>query len=441
MRIKPTAVIGAVAATALLSAGTVSGTVRPQSRPLATAEGGTAAPARSVAPEARPVAAGDDMSTPPAPVPFDDWLEGFRLRAAAAGISEEMLTRALSGIAPDPEVIVRDRNQFEFTKTIWTYLDTAVSEARIRNGRAALDRNRALLERIEAKWGVDKEIIVAIWGLESAYGGFRGTHSVLRSLATLAHDTRRSAFFEEQLLEALRILDNGDTTLANLRGSWAGAMGHTQFMPTSWRDFAVDFDGDGRRDIWADAPADALASTAAYLKHHGWTHEQPWGVEVSIPDGFDWTLADRAIRKMPSDWAALGIVAPDGRAVPDHGPASILLPGGHKGAAFMIFDNFAVLEAYNTADAYVVGVGQLANRISGGAPIGAGWPREDRALSFDERKEVQRRLTASGFDTEKIDGRIGPLTIDAARAYQVARGLVPDGYVSPGLLAHLRNGG
>lgn len=434
MPFSPFAAGAALAAILLLSAGTLSGTVRPKARPAPEArDNGEAAPVRPVArPEVAPVTVSGVAQ------PFATWLAGLRERAVAQGISASVVDGALRGVTPNPEVITRDRNQFEFTKTVWVYLDTAVSDARIRNGRAALDRHRKLLDRIEAQWGVDKEIIVAIWGLESAYGAVRGNHSVIRSLATLAHDPRRSAFFEEQLIEALRILDNGHTTPGNLKGSWAGAMGHTQFIPTSWRDFAVDYDGDGKRDIWGDDPTDALASTAAYLKHHGWTHEQPWGVEVTLPEGFDWTLADRKVLKLPSEWAALGVRDTAGKPVPDHDEASILLPGGHQGAAFMIFNNFSVLEAYNTADAYVIGVGHLADRIAGGPAIKASWPRQDRALTFEERKEIQRLLTAKGFDTEKIDGRIGPLTIDAARAYQVANGLVPDGYVSPGLLAHLR---
>jgi hypothetical protein len=228
--------------------------------------------------------------------------------------------------------------------------------------------------------------------------------------------------------------------LRDLRGSWAGAMGHTQFMPTSFLLYAVDHDGDGRRDIWGDDPTDALASTAAYLARFGWTHGQPWGVEVTLPKGFDYLLADRRIERLPSDWAALGVVAADGRTIPDHAPAAILLPGGHLGAAFMIFPNFAVLEQYNTADAYVIGVGHLGDRILGGGPVQAEWPRWDRALSFDERIELQRRLTELGFDPQGIDGRIGPLTIDAVRAFQHARGMVPDGYPSPALLERVRGG-
>ena len=369
---------------------------------------------------------------------FQNWIVGFRARALLAGISEAVLDQAMLGVRYDPAVIRRDRNQAEFTKTIWDYLDTAVSDLRITNGRAALARQAGALKQIEARFGVEKEIITAIWGLESAYGTFRGGDSVISSLTTLAYDARRAAFFEAELLDALRILDSGDTRLARLRGSWAGAMGHTQFMPSSYQAHAVDFDGDGRRNIWEDDPRDALASTGAYLQHFGWTFGQPWGVEVRLPDGFDYLLADRAVTRLPSEWARIGVLNLQGQAVPDHGLASVLLPGGAEGAAFLIFDNFAVLEKYNTADAYVVGVGHLADRIAGGPAIEGTWPRRLRALTKPERIELQERLTAAGFDTVKIDAKMGPLTINAVRRFQQAQGIVPDGYPSLAVLERLR---
>ncbi len=293
------------------------------------------------------------------------------------------------------------------------------------------------LSQIETRYGVEKEIVTAIWGLESAYGTFRGSDPVLSSLATLAYDGRRRAFFEGELLDALRILQAGDTTPARMQGSWAGAMGHTQFMPSSFQQYAEDFTGDGKRDIWSDDPRDALASTAAYLKHFGWVQGQPWGVEVRLPEGFDYLLAGRDILKTAAEWRALG-VRPVTGSLGDHGPASLLLPGGAEGAAFLIYANFAVIERYNSADAYVIGVGHLADRIAGGGPIEASWPVQDRALTYDERIELQTQLTAQGFDTVQIDAKIGPLTINAVRDFQLSRGLVPDGYASPRLLEALR---
>jgi membrane-bound lytic murein transglycosylase B len=369
---------------------------------------------------------------------FNAWIEGFRPRALEAGIPAEVFDGAMEGVRYDTDVVQRDRTQSEFTRTIWDYLDSAVSEDRVRNGREALGRHRAVLDRIEAHYGVEKEIVLAVWGLESAYGSFRGRTPTIAALATLAFDGRRAAFFEGELIAALRILASGDITPDRMTGSWAGAMGHTQFMPSSYLALAVDFDGDGRRDIWSDDPTDALASAAAYLAHHGWTRGQPWGVEVRVPRGFDYALTGERVKKPATDWASLGIRAADGSIVPDHGPASILMPAGAQGAAFMIFPNFAVIERYNPADAYVIGIGHLADRIAGRPPIGADWPREDRALTLAEREELQERLTGAGFSTGGIDGKIGPNTIAAVRAFQTSLGMEPDGYANPALLDRLR---
>ncbi|MFP4326497.1 MAG: lytic murein transglycosylase [Paracoccaceae bacterium] len=415
---------------------------RPEARPGPGAPEVTRADSLSLRPQLRPVG----LDGAPSPVRtgteqatgFAEWRAQFRARALRRGIRPEVFDEAFRGVRYQAEIIERDRNQSEFTKTIWEYLDSAVSETRIRNGRAALERHRTTLERIEERYGVEKEIVTAIWGLESAYGTFRGDTDVIASLATLAHDGRRGAFFEAQLLDALSILQSGDITARRMTGSWAGAMGHTQFMPSSYLAHAQDFTGDGRRDIWSDDPADALASAAAYLAHFGWTKGQPWGVEVRLPEGFDYTQADRKITKLPSAWARQGVVDMQGRPVPDHAPASVLLPAGARGAAFLIFPNFAVIERYNSADAYVIGVGHLADRIAGKDPIRGDWPRGDRALTFDERIEMQRRLTARGFDTSGIDGKVGPLTIAAVRAFQRSQGIVPDGYASLAILNRLR---
>ncbi len=369
---------------------------------------------------------------------FDAWLDAFGGRAAAAGIAQVVYAPALTGLTFDEAIIKRDRNQSEFTKTIWDYLDTAASDDRVTNGRAAVAANADLLARIEAAYGVDRYVVAAIWGLESAYGTYRGRDNTVEVLAMLAYDGRRAAFFEAQLLAALRILAKGDVTAARMRGSWAGAMGHTQFMPTSWWDHAVDFDGDGRRNIWDDNPADALASTAAYLKHFGWKTGQPWGLEITLPPGFDYDQTTERVKKPVAEWAAMGVAPAAGGALPDHGIASVLLPGGARGAAFLIFPNFQVIERYNTADAYIIAVGHLADRLRGGPPIMAGWPRDLRALSLPERMDLQALLGAAGFDPQGVDGRIGPNTIAAVKAYQKANGLVPDGYASVEILERLR---
>ena len=402
-----------------------------------------AALAVSVRPGARPAALpGMDMleqaQASGGDAGLQAWIRGFRGRALSAGISPAVFDRAMRGLRYDPEVIRRDRNQSEFTKTIWDYLDSAASDSRIRNGRDALRRFGPQLQQIEAFYGVEKEVVAAVWGLESAYGTHRGDHPVIQSLATLAYDGRRGRFFEQQLIAALKIVQAGDVAPERMTGSWAGAMGHTQFIPTSFLQFAVDATGDGRRDIWSDDPTDALASTAAYLKRSGWRKGQPWGVEVRLPQGFDYAQANRSNRRMPSEWARAGVVGMDGRPVGDYGRASVLLPGGARGAAFLIFDNFAAIERYNTADAYVIGVGHLSDRLRGGGPIRGDWPRGDRALTFGERQEMQQRLTARGFDTRGVDGKIGPLTIAAVRAFQRSIGMPPDGYASLHVLERLR---
>ena len=230
-----------------------------------------------------------------------------------------------------------------------------------------------MLAEIESRYGVEAEVVTAIWGLESAYGTYRGDRPLIESLATLAFDGRRGRFFEQQLIAALKIIQSGDVAPSRMTGSWAGAMGHTQFIPTSYLSYAVDFRGDGKRDIWSDDPTDALASTAAYLNRFGWRKGQPWGVEVALPRGFDFRQTGERIKKSPSEWAAMGVRDVNGRQVPNHGPASILLPAGAQGAAFMIFNNFHVIERYNTADAYVIGVGHLSDRISGAGPLKSGW--------------------------------------------------------------------
>ncbi|MBF9031240.1 lytic murein transglycosylase [Rhodobacterales bacterium HKCCE3408] len=369
---------------------------------------------------------------------FRRWIEGFRGRAQSAGISAATFDRAFRDVELNTRVLERDRNQSEFTRALWDYLDTAVSDSRVRNGREAVRDNRRTLQAIESAYRVEAEVVAAIWGLESAYGEVRGDTNIIEAMATLAYDGRRRRFFEAQLIAALRILQAGDVDARHMTGSWAGAMGHTQFMPTSFLDYAVDATGDGRRDIWSDNPADALASTANYLRRFGWTYGQPWGMEVVLPRGFDFSQTGERIKRDVSHWNAMGVRLPDGRPIPDHGRSSILLPAGAAGVALVIFDNFHVIERYNPADAYVIAVGHLSDRIGGGGPFQAGWPRGDRALSFDERQELQRRLTAAGFPPGAVDGIIGPNTIDAVRRYQASQGLIPDGYASLAILQRLR---
>lgn len=371
---------------------------------------------------------------------LQDWVKAFRERALAAGVSAATWDAAMPGVHFLPDVVSRDRKQDEFTRTIWDYLDKAVSEDRIAAGRQAAVKHAALLDRLEARHGVDRHVLLAIWGLESAYGQVRGDIPTLSALATLAYDTRRSAFFEGELVAALKILQSGVVQPLDMRGSWAGAMGHTQFMPSSYLAYAVRFDGMGAPDIWRDDPADALASAAAYLAKFGWVRGGSWGVEVVLPLGFDTSMAGDRTQKPLSVWAAMGVRPAAGGVLADDGWAALILPAGARGPAFLIFDNFAAIEAYNKADAYVIAVGHLADRIAGGAAFRASWPRGLRALTLEERKEMQRLLLAEGVYAGQPDGKVGPLTIAAVKAWQRAEGRVVDGYPSLEVLESLRGG-
>lgn len=429
---------------ALVMAGPVETSLRPQLRPTVSDVIEPDTRVATLVPIVRPVlrprglVGGSVTTVSASDKAFRKWVVGFRSRAIAAGIKGSVVDKAFRGVHYNADVVKLDRNQSEFTKQIWEYLDSAVSKTRISNGKKALRKHRKTLDRIEARYGVDKEIVTAVWGLESAYGVRRGSRPLIESLATLAYDGRRGRFFEKQLIAALKIIQAGDVAPLRMTGSWAGAMGHTQFIPTSYLAYAVDFTGDGKRDIWSDNPTDALASTAAYLARFGWKTGQPWGVEVRLPKGFDASRAKRSLKQAPSAWAAEGIKDMNGKPVPNYGAASILLPAGSTGAAFMIFHNFGVIEKYNKADAYVIGVGHLADRLKGGPAIQASWPRQYQSTTLKQKKEIQRRLRRKGFKIEKIDGVIGPKTISAIRSYQKSRDLPPDGYPSQQLLKELR---
>ncbi|WP_339108687.1 lytic murein transglycosylase [Thioclava sp. GXIMD4216] len=393
----------------------------------------------------RPMVRGADPVADPVPdtdpatqARFQAWVNNFRSRALSSGISERTWDRATRGIKYNPKVIERDRYQSEFTKSIWDYLDSAVSDTRIANGRAVLAQNRAALDKIEARYGVPKEVVVAVWGMESNYGANRGKMAVVSSLATLAYDGRRGEFFAKQLIAALQIIDAGDIDADHMTGSWAGAMGHTQFIPTSYLSYAVDFTGDGRRDIWSNDPTDALASTASYLAKSGWQRGQEWGREVVLPAGFNYGLTGKGTRKTAAQWAALGVRDAQGRTLPDMGATSIIVPAGAKGPAFLISGNFRAILHYNNADSYALGVSHLADRIAGKGPFVRDWPRTGKPLSEAQKIELQERLTARGFDTQGTDGKIGANTTEAIVAYQRSAGLAPDGYPTLELLQTLR---
>ncbi len=369
---------------------------------------------------------------------FRAWIAEFRPRAVQAGITSATFDRLIPGVSFRPDVLERDRRQDEFTKTIWDYLDKAASDDRIAAGRKALAKHGPLLDQIEARYKVDRATVVAIWGLESAFGAVRGDIPVLDAVATLSYDARRAVFFEAELIAALQMIQSGQVTPQDLKGSWAGASGHTQFMPTSVLATAVDFQGTGQPDLWSDDPADALASTAAYLAKAGWKRGLNWGWEVTLPRDFDVAITGSRTPRPLSAWTELGLTLASGAPLPQGDWAALILPAGARGPAFLITDNFAAIEAYNRADAYVIAVGHLADRIQGGPPLHHPWPRDLRALTLPERQELQSRLAGEGLYSGQPDGKIGPLSVAAVKAFQRAQGLPPDSYASLPLLTALR---
>ena len=390
----------------------------------------------AAAPALRAEAAGGD---------FRSCLDQVGAQARAKGISQAVLESALRDVAPDAEVLAVARRQPEFVKPVWEYLDSAVSDSRIATGRAKLAEWGRTLEAIERRYGVDRHVVLAIWGMESSFGAIldnaKIVKPVIRSLATLAcGDPDRAAFGQEQLLAALQILQQGDTTPARMTGSWAGAMGHTQFIPTTYQAHSVDFNGDGRRDIWTTIP-DALASTANYLKASGWRAGDTWGYEVELPSGFNYALADEATQRPISEWMQRGVQRVQGRAFPrPDDRAMLMLPAGARGPAFLVTPNFRAILRYNNATAYALAVGHLADRIRGGAAFVRAWPRNDRQLASGERQELQHLLLRMGYDAGNLDGKLGAKTRAAIRAYQSSAGMPADGYPTAPLLERLRTG-
>ncbi|SDZ04363.1 lytic murein transglycosylase [Jannaschia faecimaris] len=338
--------------------------------------------------------AADPDLVPRATAGWSAWVDGFKGRARAQGLSANVIEAAFRGQGFVPGVVARDRNQTEFKRSFEDYIAIVAPESKVQEGRAAFARHRNTLQSIEGRYGVPAEIVCAIWGVESNFGQRRGDIPTISAVSTLAYDGRRGAFFEKQLVAALQILQAGDVSTRNMLGSWAGAMGHTQFIPTSYLQSAVDFTGDGRRDIWSEDPSDALASAASYLRGAGWTSGQNWAVENA-----------------------------NGDLTPDAG-----------GPSFRTGPNFRVIKRYNNSDSYALGVGHLADRIAGGGPLRQPFGPDRFGLTIDQRQELQRRLTAAGFDTQGDDGVIGPNSRAAISAFQRSRGLPATGDPSVSLL-------
>jgi len=379
------------------------------------------------------VAAQTPASPAPAVAPpydaaaFARCIAGIRADAAKAGIPPAAFDR-LADLTPDMTVLPLLDSQPEFTTPLWDYLAGLVDDERVADGRARLAEHRALLDRVAAQYGVDAETVVAIWGVESDYGRISGKRPLRVSLATLACNGRRQPFFRGEFVALLKLMHDGDLQNRDTTGSWAGAFGHTQFMPSTYARIAADFDGDGRRDL-VDSIPDALASTANYLKRSraGWKTGQPWGYEVKLPTGFDTAQAGRTSRRTVADWTARGITRVDGGALPAGSTqAAILVPTGVKGPAFIVFSNYDAIFSYNAAESYALAIATLADRLRGGRGLQTPWPTDDPGLSRAQRRELQSLLLARGHAIGEVDGMIGTATRRAIQAEQQRIGLTPD---------------
>jgi lytic murein transglycosylase len=357
--------------------------------------------------------------------------------AEARGVKRATFDDAFAGVTFDPRIVAHTTNQAEFVQPVWVYLANAVSPARVAHGRAKADDVRPWLAKAEQAYGVDAGALMGVWGMESEYGLFSGGDSVVRALASLAFVHYQGDYFRDELIAALAILEEGDIGPREMKGSWAGAMGQTQFMPSSFLAYAVDFEGHGRRDIWDSAP-DAIGSTANFLAKHGWIAGAPWGFEVRLPDGFTLTAADSA-RFVPfSAFAARGVTRADGGDLPKNGEAELLIPAGLKGPIFLVTANFKTIKAYNYATAYALGVALLGDAVMGRSGLKAAWPTRDKPLAEREVRELQRALDRRGYDVGDIDGRVGDRLQAALRDYQESIGAAPDGYPTLALLRRLR---
>ncbi|MCE9523368.1 MAG: lytic murein transglycosylase [Alphaproteobacteria bacterium] len=375
---------------------------------------------------------------------FSAWVEGLKAEARTQGISNRTLDAAFQRVRLNARIAELNENQPEFSRAIWDYMDGAVSADRVKRGRALMRQYRKSLGRAENKYGVPASIITAIWGLESNFGNTLGGFNVIEALATLGFEGRRAAFGREQLLAALKIIDQGDITAERMIGSWAGAMGQTQFIPTVFLQYAVDGNGDGRRNLW-DTRADVFASTANYLSEKGWQDGAPCFDEVTLPQNFDYSVADISIEKPVREWADLSVTLANGRALTRRkgqdkdAPAAIIVPAGHKGPAFIAYPNFKMVLAYNNAVSYALAICELSQRFNGGPAFQKPWPRgEQPILSRGDRVELQTLLAQRKHDVGEADGVIGKKTREAIRSFQRTAGLVPDGFPTMSLLQTLR---
>lgn len=371
---------------------------------------------------------------------FARCINGLQERARSEGISPEVIDDVLGTVRYQARVIELDRRQPEFTQTFTDYFGRRVTDDRVARGRALLAEHRPLLERVQRETGVPAHYLVAFWGLETNFGSYFGSMRVPDSLATLACDPRRSDYFTGELMDALRIIDAGDITLDRMQGSWAGAMGHVQFMPSVFLRYAVDGDGSGRRDLWGSVP-DAMASAGSFLNGIGWETGLRWGREVRLPDGFDFALAGRDQGRALREWRAMGVTTATGAPLPDVDiEAALLVPSGHRGPAFLVYRNFDVIMRWNRSEFFALAVGHLADRIAGGAPLRTPPPADARSLARAEVKAIQTQLNHLGFDAGGVDGVFGPATRAALSRFQSAEGMVADGHPHPEVIDRLLGG-
>ncbi|MHB2168397.1 lytic murein transglycosylase [Alsobacter sp. R-9] len=370
---------------------------------------------------------------------FRSCLAGLRSTMVGPGLSAATFDEATRGLEPDMKVLEFLDNQPEFKTPIWDYLAALVDEERVADGRAMLRQWSQALAAAESRYGVDRFTIVAVWGVESDFGKAIGKRPLVQSLATLSCYGRRQAYFRTEFAATLKILDRGDVDPSHLTGSWAGAFGHTQFMPSTFLRLAVDLDGDGRRDV-VDSIPDALGSTANYLDKAGWTQGQPWGFEVTLPAGVDAGMAGRTKKRPFSAWSSLGVRRVGGGALPAEGSAGLILPAGRNGPAFLVTRNFDALYAYNAAESYALAIAHLSDRLRGGGPFATRWPTDDRGLSRAERREVQALLNRRGYDVGTPDGAIGTKTRAAIADWQAKNGMERTGRASGSVLDGLRAG-
>jgi lytic murein transglycosylase len=379
------------------------------------------------------------LGVTPAAAQFDSsCLSGLRSLAEAAGISGATFDNAMRSLAPDKSVLEAMDSQPEFKTPIWDYMAALVDDERVADGRAAMRQWGSALAAAESRYKVDRHTIAAVWGVESNFGKDIGGRPLVQSLATIAcYGSRRRDYFRGELFATLKIIQNGDIDARRLTGSWAGAFGHTQFMPSTFHRLAVDLDGDGRRDVVGSVP-DALGSTANFLHKAGWSPERPWGYEVRLPAGFNAALAGRKNKRPVSSWAVMGVRRIDGRPLGGEGTAGILIPAGASGPAFLVTKNFDALYSYNAAESYGLAIAVLSDRLRGGAGIRAPWPTDDPPLSRAERRELQRLLASRGYDVGEPDGRVGQKTRDAIKDIERRLGMAPTGRPGGKVLQALR---